>query len=116
VGIGAAGNDTKAFFGKARGQYAGIGYDLPGVGGELGSHGFEETHCFRGHDVDQRSTLHPGEDCLVDRGAVLGARQDDSGAGSTQGLMRGGGDDIGVLAGVGMRAAGHQAGEVGHIH
>src|SRR5699024_4852709 len=38
-----------------------------------------------------------------------------TGAGAAEGLVHGGGDDVGVRHRVGVQSSGHQAGEVGHI-
>ena len=48
--------------------------------------------------------------------AYFSLRQDHAGARSAQRLVRGGGDDVGVLARVGMHARRHQAGDVRHVH
>ena len=48
-------------------------------------------------------------------GAVFLFRQNHAGARSAQRLVRGGGDDVGVFAGVRMQPGGDQAGEVRHV-
>ena len=42
--------------------------------------------------------------------------EDDSAARAAEGLVRGGGDDVGVRHRVGVQPRGHQAGEVRHVH
>ena len=98
------------------GQRARVGHHLLLVLHELRLHGFQEAHRLGGDHVHQRPALHAGEDGLVDGRAVLLLGQDDAGARPAQRLVRGGGDDVGVLARVGMQARGHQPGDVRHVH
>jgi hypothetical protein len=66
--------------------------------------------------MHQRPALQAGEDGRVD---LLGERlvigQDHAAARAAQGLVRGGGDDMGVRERRGMRATGHEAGEMRHV-
>ena len=97
-------------------QGARVGHHLLLVLHEFRLHGFQEADRLGRHHVHQRSALHAGEDRLVDGRAEFLLRQDDAGARTAQRLVRGGGDDVGVLAGVGMQARGHQSGDVRHVH
>jgi hypothetical protein len=52
----------------------------------------------------------------VDLLGVLLLGQDDAAAGSAEGFVRGGGDDVGIRHRVRVQPCGHQAGEVRHVH
>ena len=97
-------------------QGARIGQHLLLVIDELRLHGLQEAHRLGGHDVHQRTALDAGEDVLIDGRGILLLGQDDAGARPAQRLVGGGSDDVGVLAGVGMQARGHQPGDVRHVH
>jgi len=53
----------------------------------------------------QRSALRAGNTVFIDRGAVLRPGQNHAGARPAERLVRGGGDDVGMLAGFGVRAS-----------
>ena len=57
----------------------------------------------------------PGKDGFVDGGAVFFAGQDHAGARTAECLVRGGGDDVGLVARVRVDAGGDEAGEVRHV-
>ena len=97
------------------GQRLGVGDHLLLIGDEFRLHRFEEADGLGRHHVHQRTALRAGEYRLVDRRAVLLLRQNDAGARSAQSLVRGGSDDIGVLAGIRMQTRGHQSGEMRHV-
>jgi len=82
---------------------------------EFGRGGFLEADGFSRDDVHQRSALNSGEDGFIDGGAVLLLRENHAAAWAAQSLVRGGSDDIGVLARIGMELGGDQAGEMRHI-
>ena len=57
-----------------------------------------------------------GKNGFVDSGSEFLFRQDEAGPGTAKRFVRGGGDDIGMLARVGINASRHQAGIVSHIN
>ena len=82
---------------------------LPGLG---------QRHRLRGHHVGQRTAQHHRAPA-VDVGGELLLRQHQSTARAAQRLVRGRGGDVGVRHRVlvaGEHLAGHQAGEVRHVH
>ncbi len=113
--IGAAGDHAIALVDHALGQRTRIRHHLLLIGDEFRPHGFEETNGLGGDHVLKGSTLHAGEDGFVDGRAVLRLGEDHAGAGAPQRLVRGGGDDVGPLAGVGMNARGDKPGKVRHV-
>jgi hypothetical protein len=116
VRIRAAGNDPKAFLFQARGQRLGIGDHPLLIGDKFRRHRFQETDRLGCNHVHQGPALRSGEHYFVDGGRILGARKDHAGARAAQRLVRGGSDDVGVLAGVRIQSRRHQTGEVRHVH
>ena len=115
VRVGASRDYAEARIHQALRQGARVGHHLLLVLHESRLHGFQETHRLGCHHVHQRSALHSGKDHFVDGRAELLLRQNEPGARPTQGLMRGRGYDVRVLAGIGMQTGCHQPGDVGHI-
>ena len=66
--------------------------------------------------MHQRSALEAGKDGLIHGRGELLLTEDEPGARAAQRLVRGGGDDVGVLAGIGMQARGDQARDMRHVH
>ena len=69
-----------------------------------------------GEDVHVRSALLAGEDGFVDQGGNLGVGgQDDRAARPVEGLVGGGGDDVGIAERGGDDAGGDQSADVGDV-
>ena len=115
VGIGATGDDAVAFVRQRLGQRFGVDDDLLRRIFEVGLQSLAEGHGFGGDDVHQRAALLAGEDASIDCGGELLLAENQAGARSAQGLVRGGGDDVRVGHGRRMNAAGDESGEVGHV-
>ena len=76
-----------------------------------------EGHGLGGDHMLQRAALQAGEDGGVELLAeVVIAAEDHAAARAAQRLVGGGGDHIGVFERIRMHAAGHEAGEMGHVH
>ena len=116
VCIGTAGNDAEAFVDHPLSQDLGVDDHLALVFDEGRLESLQEANRLRGDDVHKRAALRARENTFVDVRRVLFLGQDDAGAGAAQGFVGGAGDDVGVVAGVGMQARGHQSGEMRHIH
>ncbi len=65
--------------------------------------------------MHEGTALLSGEDAAVDAGGELLLAENESGARTAQGLVRGGGDDVRVRDRRGMGTAGDEAGEVRHV-
>ena len=115
VGVGAAGDDAVALGRDGFSEDFRVGDDLPGVGGEVGLEGFLEGYGFGGDYVHQRAALLAGEDAAIYTGGELLLAEDQAAAGAAQGLVGGGGDDVGVGDGRGVGVACDEAREVGHV-
>ena len=68
-----------------------------------------------GDDVFERAALQAGEDAAVDVLDELLLAQDEAAARAAQGLVRGGGHEVGVGHGAGVDAAGDEPGDVRHV-
>ena len=110
--VGAAGQDFIAALGHGGGEGAGVFDDLLGVGLPLGFEALAEAHGFGRDHMHQRAALSPGEHGGVDGLGVGGAAEDEAAAGTAQGFVRGGRDEIGVRHGRGMDAGGDETGDV----
>ena len=66
--------------------------------------------------MHEGASLHAGEYGLVDGFGVFFTAHDDTAPGSAEGLVGGGGYDIGIGYGAWIFAAGYEACEVSHIH
>ena len=66
--------------------------------------------------MHQRAALDAGEDLAVEALAAGRVGKDHAAAGAAQGLVRGGGGDVGVRDGALVQTGGHQARDVGHVH
>ncbi len=118
--VGAAGEDGDAHLGDVRLDQA-LGEDAGAVQGALlallellGRRDLEGDRLGRDH-VLQRTALLTGEDRGVDLLRELLRRQDHTTARTTQRLVRGGRDDVGVRHRVGVQPGGDQAREVRHV-
>jgi hypothetical protein len=117
VGVGAARHQIGAALLEAIGEGLGVGDHRFGIGLEIGLQRFAEGDCLGGDDMHQRAALQAREDRRIDLlgdGLVIG--QHHAAARAAQGLMGGGGDNMGMAEGGGMLARRHQTGEVGHVH
>ena len=96
-------------------QRLGVDHDLPLVVAEGGGRGLVQRDRLGGDHVHQGTALVAREDRTVDRLRILLAEQDHAAPRAAQRLVGGGGDEVGVRHGRGMKACGHQAGEVRHV-
>ncbi len=130
VVVGTAGNQTEAFLHETVGQNGGVLDDLLTVGLELGLERLAEADGLGSDDVLERAALGAGEHGGVDfLGEVDGLHlagldvflgdlvlaEDQAAAGTAQGLMGGGGDNIGIGHRAHVNASGDKAGNVRHI-
>ena len=113
--VGAAGNNAVAEHGEAGGQGAGVGHDLRGVGFERRLQRLVEADSFGRDDVHERAALHTGENLRVDFFGILRFAQNDTGARTTQALVRRAGDEIRIRHRARVRPAGHEPGNVRHV-
>ena len=90
--------------------------DLLGICLELGLHRLFEADRLGCDDVHERTALHTGEQRLVDSLGELLAAEDQTASGTAEGLVSGGGDELGIGHGVLMHAACYQTGDMSHIH
>ena len=80
-----------------------------------GCSGFVEADRFGGDDVHQGAALNAGEDLRIDFLGILLLAEDQPAAGPAQGLVGGGGDEIGVGHRAGVQAGDHEPGDVGDV-
>lgn len=109
VVVGAIGDDLVSLLEQGGGEGLGVGNDLLGVQLELGAGSLLEGDGNTGDGVVVGASLDGGEDSLVDTalkiltlldlGILVLAEEDQTGTGTTEGLVGGGGDDIAVLEG-----------------
>uniref|UniRef100_A0A0N4ZIZ9 PE-PGRS family protein n=1 Tax=Parastrongyloides trichosuri TaxID=131310 RepID=A0A0N4ZIZ9_PARTI len=104
VVVGAARDDVEAALDEHAGHGLGVLHHLLLVGLELRLQRFLEGHGLGGDDVLQRAALQAGEDGRVDLLRDVGVvGQDHAAAWTAQGLVGGGGDDVGVRHRVGPK-------------
>mmetsp|Transcript_10413 Transcript_10413/g.25550 ORF Transcript_10413/g.25550 Transcript_10413/m.25550 type:complete len:289 (+) Transcript_10413:236-1102(+) len=115
VVVGAAGHQLVVKLHKARRQRGAVLDHLLLVRHKLGSGGLLERNRQRADGVVVGAALQPGEHRLVDLLLVLLLVEDHTAAGAAQGLVRGGGDDVGVQEGVGHQVGGNEARDVRHV-
>ncbi len=115
--LGTAGNDVEATLDEHAGHGLGVLHHLLLVGLELRLQRFLEAHGLGRDDVLQRAALgareHRRVQLLLDLG--VGARQDQAATRTAQGLVRGGGHDVGEWHRVRVDACGDQTGDVRHV-
>ena len=116
--FGAVGDHVEATVDEHLGHRLGVLHHLLLVGLEGRVHGFLEADRLGGDDVLQRAALAAGEDGGVDLllQVFVGLAQDQAAARAAQGLVGGGGGDVGDAHRAGVDAGGDQAGHVGHVH
>ena len=115
--VGAAGHEAQTAVHHALPQRARVLHHVVDVLLVGGLHDLSERHGLAGDDVHERAALRAGEHGLVDAlGDVLVIGQDEAAARAAQGLVAGGRHHVGMRNGAGMRACGHEAGDVGHVH
>ena len=120
VHVGAAGQDGDAGVGDVRlveavGDDPGAFQDALLAFLEFLGAGDLEGHGLGGDHVHERSALLAGEDVGVDLLGPFLLGQDHAGAGAGEGLVHGGGDDVGVRHRARVQPGGHEAGEVRHV-
>ena len=113
--IGAAGDQPETFLGQAIGQGAGGSDRSVGVVGEVRLHGFLQTDGFGRDAVLEGTSLHHGEDRLVDGLRVLVPAQDHGPPGPPQRLVRREGHHVRVGHRTGVRTARDEADEVRRV-
>ena len=69
-----------------------------------------------GDNVHEGAALGLGKDGPVHVPGELRSGEDEGAPGAAQGLVGGGGDDVGVGQGRGMGTAGNEAGNMSHVH
>ena len=114
--VGAAGDQVETCVHQAGCQSLCVLQDLLLVCLELGLESLAEGNSLSSDDVHQRAALGAGEDSLVDGLCQLSLAQDDAAAGTAQGLVGGGGDDVCIGHGVGMQTGSNQTGNVSHVN
>jgi len=101
------------------GHGGGVGTDLLGVGLEGWVGGLLEGNGDTGNSVVVGSTLASGEDGGVDTSLNVGllvlSEENETGSGTTEGLVGGGGNDITELEWRGLLTGGNETGDVGHV-
>ncbi len=115
--VGAAGHQAQAAVHHALAEHARVLHHLVDVRGERRGQRLAEGHGLAGDHVHERTALRTGEHGAVDllvQLFVVG--QDEAAARAAQRFVAGGGHDVGMRHGAGMRARGNQAGDVGHVH
>jgi hypothetical protein len=87
------------------------------IGAEAGTQGLAQRNRLGGNGVHERPALQAGENRRID---LLGdfriVHQDHAAARATQGFVRGRGHHMGIWQRRGMRSAGDQPGDMGHVH
>ena len=101
--------------GQRRRERRGVADDLSGVGRERRIGCLAERHRLGRDDVLERPALEAREHRLVDRRAQLGPAEDAAAAWSSQRLVGGEGDDVGVGHRVRVDATGDQPGDVRRV-
>ncbi len=97
------------------GQGTGVAHYLTLVLAEALGHGFLEGNRFGCDDVHEGTGLDSREDGAVDGIGEMALAHDEGPAGAAQGLVRGGGDHIGVGYGAGVLARGDESDNVGDV-
>ncbi|MNC28141.1 hypothetical protein D3C75_763380 [compost metagenome] len=116
VVVGAAGNDVEAFGHQGFSQHLGVFDHLLGIGLELRLQRFAEGYGLGCDDMHQRAALGAREYGLVDFLGPGFAGQDHTAAGTAQGLVGSGSDELGMGHRIRVQAGCHQTGDVGHVH
>ncbi len=114
--VGTAGDDAESQVGEGSGEGLGVDGDLLLIFTEGRLHGFLEADGFGSDGVHERAALDAGEGEFVDLFGEGGAAEDQAAARAAQGLVSGGGDDIGVGHGAGVHAGGDKTRDMSHIH
>ena len=114
--IGAAGHQVKALFQQGRCHGLGILHHIVGIGFERRLHRFLQTDCLGCNHMFQRTALGTGEDTGIQLFGKFLPGQNHTAAGTPEGLVGGGSDDVCIGNGAHMRTAGNQTGNVSHIH
>ena len=116
VVVGATGDEPQPRGHEPPGERPGVVEDLLLVGLEAGLERLVEGHGLGRHHVLEGAALGAREDLAVDRLGVRLAAEDQAAARAAQGLVGGGGDDLGVRHRVGVKPRGDEPGDVGHVH
>ena len=113
--VGAAGADRVSEHGEACREGLGIEDDLLGIFLERRLERLVEADSLGRDDLHERAALDTGEHLAVDLLGILFLAENESGAGAAQALVRGGGDEVGVGNGIGMRASRDETRDVSHV-
>ena len=114
--IRAAGDEAEAGLLQHLCQRLRVGDNLRGIGVRIAVEPLVEADRLGRDDILQGTALNAREDRLVDGADVLLLAEDEARARPAQGLVRGGGHEVGIGHRRGMDTAGDEAGDVGHIH
>ena len=114
--VGAARHHPHPFFQESVRHGGGVGDDLGGVLPERGAGGLVEAHRLARDLVDQGTALHVRENRFVQAFSVFFLGHYHPPARAAQGLVGGGGDDVGQRSRVGHGPARDQPDEMGGVH
>jgi len=98
------------------GEHGGIGDHALLVALEGRTQRLAKGHGLGSDNVHERTALNAGENLAVQGFAHIFCRQNHAAARTAQGLVRGGGGDVGVRKWALVQTGGHKAGDVGHIY
>lgn len=125
VVVRTVGLDLVAVANQLGGKGLGVGNDLLGIELELGAGSLLEGDGNGSNGVVVGASLDGGEDGLVDTalevltlldlGVLVLAEEDQTGTGTTEGLVGGGGDNVAVLEGRVSLLASNKTRDVGHV-
>ena len=113
--IRAAGDETDAALGEGVRQNGCIFDDLGLICLELIAHGFLEADGLTGDDMHERTALRSGEHGAVYLLFELVLAEDDSTSRTSQGLVSGAGDNIGIRHGARVNARCDKAADMRHV-
>ena len=116
VVVRAAGYQVEAAVPQGIRQGSGVFHRPPGVIPECRLHSLSKAHGLPCDDMQQRAALHTGEHGAVNSLGPLRFGQDHTAPGATESLVGGCGHHVGIGHRALMLSAGHQPGNVGHIH
>ena len=116
VVVRTAGNEVEAFCEKSLFKRFRVLYDLFLISLEFGLESFAEANRLCGDGVHERTALCAGEDCLVDLLCEFFSAEDHTAARTAEGLVSGGGNDVSVGNGVGVKTCSNETCNVSHVN